>query len=160
MDIDPTDFRRALGCFPTGIAVVTTADEDGTPAGITVSSFNSVSLEPPLILWSIDRAAASFAVFAEAGHFAVNVLSRAELPLVARFAQPGGDKFAGLTLRRGVGGVPILPDFAACFECSTEYRYDGGDHLILVGRVLVLEDHDKEPLIFHRGLYHERGGEL
>ena len=153
MDIDTAAYRRALGCFPTGIAVVTTIDDEGRPAGITVSSFNSVSLDPPLVLWSIGRASISFDVFARARFFAVNVLSRAELDLVARFAASGGDKFQGLLCRQGVGGVPILPDFAACFECETEHRYDGGDHMIIVGRVLVFDDHDKEPLIFHRGQY-------
>ncbi len=153
MDIDSAAFRRALGCFPTGIAVVTTIDGRGQPAGITVSSFNSVSLDPPLVLWSIGRASVSFDIFSRTGFFAVNVLSRAELDLVARFAASGGEKFKGLGCRQGVGGAPILPDFAACFECETEHRYDGGDHTIIVGRVLAFEDHDKEPLIFHRGQY-------
>lgn len=153
MDNDSAAFRRALGCFPTGIAVVTTIDAEGRPAGITVSSFNSVSLDPPLVLWSIGRASVSFDIFARAGFFAVNVLSRAEFDLVARFAASGGDRFQGLSCRQGIGGVPILPDFAACFECETEHRYDGGDHRIIVGRVLAFEDHDKEPLIVHRGQY-------
>jgi flavin reductase (DIM6/NTAB) family NADH-FMN oxidoreductase RutF len=159
MDTDSAAFRRALGCFPTGIAVVTTIDAEGAPAGITVSSFNSVSLEPPLILWSIGLAAANFDIFAHAEHFAVNVLSMAEFALVARFAASGDGKFRGLVCRQGIGGVPVLPDFAACFECRTEHRYDGGDHLIIVGRVLAFEDHDKEPLVFHRGQYFgNRGG--
>jgi flavin reductase (DIM6/NTAB) family NADH-FMN oxidoreductase RutF len=158
MPIDPADFRRALGCFPTGIAVVTTTTADGMPVGLTVSSFNSVSLDPPLVLWSIDRAAECHAAFTAATHFAVNVLSRAELDLVMRFAQKSGDKFAGLDWRPGTAGVPLLPEFAACFECATEHRYDGGDHTIIVGRVLALEDHDKEPLIFHRGEYFGNGG--
>lgn len=157
MDIESADFRRALGCFPTGVAVVTTVDGDGNAAGITVSSFNSVSLDPPLVLWSIDRYSANFEVFAGTGHFVVNVLSMAELELVSRFAQGGGDKFAGLACRAGIGGAPILPEFAACFECETEHRYDGGDHVIIVGRVVAFEDHEKEPLIFHRGQYFGNG---
>ena len=80
------------------------------------------------------------------------------LSLVARFAQRGGDKFTGLVWRRGIGGIPVLPDFAACFECGTEHRYDGGDHTIIVGRVLAFEDHEKEPLIVHRGRYFGNGG--
>lgn len=158
MTIDSAAFRRALGCFPTGVAVATTVDGEGAPAGITVSSFNSVSLDPPLVLWSIARDSVSYDVFVAAAHFAINVLSLAELALVSRFAQRGGDKFAGLVCRRGAGGVPILPEFAACFECATEHRYDGGDHTILVGRVLAFEDHDKEPLIVHRGRYFGNGG--
>jgi 4-hydroxyphenylacetate 3-hydroxylase, reductase component len=158
MPIDPAAFRRALGCFPTGIAVVTTCAADGAPAGLTVSSFNSVSLDPPLVLWSIDRSSECYEIFTTAEYFAVNVLSRAELGLVMRFAQKSGDKFAGLACREGEGGVPVLPEFAACFECRTEHRYDGGDHKIIVGRVLAFEDHDKEPLIFHRGEYFGNGG--
>lgn len=159
MDTDSAAFRRALGCFPTGVAVVTTVDDDGTPVGITVSSFNSVSLDPPLILWSIGLASVSFGVFVRAENFAVNVLSMGELALVSRFAASGGEKFDGLACREGIGGVPILPDFAACFECRTEHRYDGGDHRIIVGRVLAFEDHEKEPLVFHRGQYFgNRGG--
>ncbi|HEX5787184.1 MAG TPA: flavin reductase family protein [Woeseiaceae bacterium] len=158
MAIGSAAFRRALSCFPTGVAVVTTLDAEGAPAGITVSSFNSVSLDPPLVLWSIDRQAACYEVFMNAPYFAVNVLSLAELSLVARFALREGDKFAGLVCRRGLGGIPVLPDFAACFECGTEHRYDGGDHTIIVGRVLAFEDHEKEPLIVHRGRYFGNGG--
>lgn len=153
MTIDPVSFRRALGCFPTGVAVATTTGAGGEPVGITISSFNSVSLDPPLVLWSIDKNAVCYRDFAIAEHFAVNVLSLDELELSARFAQRTGDKFGGLDVRTGAGGVPILPAFAACFECASEHRYDGGDHTIIVGRVIAFEDHDKEPLIFHRGQF-------
>jgi flavin reductase (DIM6/NTAB) family NADH-FMN oxidoreductase RutF len=153
MTIDPVGFRRALGCFPTGVAVATTLGADGKPVGITISSFNSVSLDPPLVLWSIDKSALCYEEFTTADYFAVNVLSLHELELSARFAQRTGDKFSGLDYRSGTGGVPILPEFAACFECASEHRYDGGDHTILVGRVVAFEDHDKEPLIFHRGQF-------
>jgi 4-hydroxyphenylacetate 3-hydroxylase, reductase component len=158
MSFDATAFRRALGCFPTGVAVVTTRTADGTPVGLTVSSFNSVSLDPPLVLWSIDRASDCYDTILAARYFAVNILSLAELPLATRFSRKDGNRFAGLTCRKGVGGVPLLPGFAACFECETEHRYDGGDHVIIVGRVLAFEDHDKEPLIFHRGEYYGNGG--
>lgn len=158
MTIDPVSFRRALGCFPTGVAVATTTDGEGGPAGITISSFNSVSLDPPLVLWSIDKQALCYRDFMNADHFAINVLSLHELELSARFAQRTGDKFAGLAYRQGAGGVPLLPEFAACFECASQHRYDGGDHTIIVGRVIAFEDHDKEPLIFHRGQFLDSGG--
>jgi flavin reductase (DIM6/NTAB) family NADH-FMN oxidoreductase RutF len=160
MTIDSADFRRALDCFPTGVAVVTTADAIGQRAGITISSFNSVSLDPPLVLWSVAREAVSYEQFTAARYFAVHVLSAQDRELSARFSQRGGDKFNGLVCRTGLGGVPILPEFSACFECETEHRYDGGDHKILVGRVLKLEVHDKAPLIFHRGQFLENGDDL
>lgn len=149
------DFRRALSCFATGVAVATTLDGAGAPAGITISSFNSVSLDPPLILWSVGVDSVSFDAFASADHFAVNVLAKHQAELSDRFAARSGDKFAGLGCREGLHGVPILPEFTACFECSTEYRYPGGDHLIIVGRVLRFEDHDLEPLIFYRSRFLE-----
>lgn len=153
MPFDSNEFRRALSCFATGVAVVTTIDDAGNPVGITVNSFNSVSLDPPLVLWSIDLQSSSYEAFMAANHFAVNVLSYEQRPLAEQFAQVGGDKFADLTCRSGLGGVPILPDFAACFECETASRFDGGDHKIIVGRVLACEDHESDPLIFYRGRY-------
>ncbi len=150
---DSGDFRRALSCFATGVAVATARDASGKPTGITISSFNSVSLDPPLILWSIANDAQSYDAFYEAEYFAVNVLTRTQHELSARFAAKGADKFAGLDCREGVHGVPVLPEYAACFECRTEYRYNGGDHKILVGRVLRFDGRDADPLIIHRGRF-------
>jgi len=147
------EFRRALSCFATGVAVATTVDANGQRAGMTISSFNSVSLDPPLILWSIANDAQSYDAFIKAEHFAVNVLTMEQHELSARFAARGTDKFAGLGCREGIQGIPILPDYAACFECRTEHRYEGGDHKIIVGRVLRLDDHDSDPLILHRGRF-------
>ena len=158
MTIDPRDYRRALSAFATGVAVVTTVDEDGGPVGMTISSFNSVSLDPPLVLWSIDKAAMSYEQFMQAEYFAVNVLAMHQKDLSSRFAQTGGEKFEGLECGKGVGGVPTLPEYAACFECSTEHRYEGGDHTIIVGRVLELEDRESDPLIFYRGRFLRKGG--
>ena len=124
--IDLNEFRRALSCFATGVAVVTTLDADGEKAGMTISSFNSVSLDPPLVLWSIADDSYSYKVFMEAEYFAVNVLAMHQKDLSSRFAQKGTDKFDGIDCREGLQGVPILPEYAACFECSTEHRYDGG----------------------------------
>jgi flavin reductase (DIM6/NTAB) family NADH-FMN oxidoreductase RutF len=150
---EPENIRRAFGCFATGVAVATALGGKDEPVGITISSFNSVSVDPPLVLWSVGNDSVSYNVFANAEHFAVNVLARKQENLADRFAARGSDKFAGLACTEGLHGVPILPEFAACFECSTEYRYPGGDHLIIVGRVQKFEERDHEPLIFHRSQF-------
>ncbi len=150
---DPQEFRRALSCFATGVAVVTTADTAGAGVGITINSFSSVSLEPPLVLWSIAESSYSYDVFTRAELFAVNVLSMDQESLADRFAQRTDNKFDGLACREGLNDVPLLPEFAACFECRTEHIYAGGDHKIIVGRVLRFEDHEADPLIFYRGDY-------
>lgn len=151
------EFRRALGCFATGIAVATTTDDAGQRTGITISSFNSVSLDPPLVLWSIGKDSLSYDAFANAEHFAVNVLAEDQVDLCERFASKGPHKFKGLNCIVGMHGDPLLPGRAAVFECSTEHRYDGGDHTILVGRVQRFADCKREPLIFHRGQYLRKG---
>jgi len=125
---------------------------------MTISSFNSVSLDPPLVLWSIANDAQSYDSFMNAEYFAVNVLTMEQQDLSSRFATKGIDKFDGLVCREGLHGAPILPEYAACFECSTEHRYDGGDHKIIVGRVLRLEDRETDPLIFYRGRFLKKGG--
>jgi len=147
---EPEKIREAYGCFATGVAVATTLGRKGEPIGITISSFNTVSLEPPLVLWSLGNDSISYEAFANTDYFAVNVLARHQEDLSARFAATGRDKFADLACTAGQHGSPILPEFAACFECSTEHRYPGGDHLIIVGRVLHFEDRGLEPLIFYR----------
>ena len=154
---EPENIRRAFGCFATGVAVATTLDREGRRVGMTISSFNSVSIDPPLVLWSIGNDSLSYDAFTLAGDFAVNVLAEHQQSLSERFAARGGDKFAGLDCAQGLHGVPILPEYAACFECSTEHRYDGGDHVIIVGRVLRFDDRELEPLIFYRGDYHGKG---
>lgn len=151
--VDLACFRRALSCFATGVAVVTTVDATGAKVGMTINSFNSVSLDPPLILWSVAEDSYSYDVFTNAEYFAVNVLSMHQKGLADRFAQRQPDKFDGLDHREGLHGVPLLADFAACFECRLEYIYAGGDHKIIVGRVLRVEEHEADPLIFYRGHY-------
>ena len=155
--IDLAEYRRALSCFATGVAVVTTRD-DGERIGMTISSFNSVSLDPPLVLWSIAKDALSYDKFAHAEHFAVNVLAMHQKDVSSRFAQSGTDKFEDMNCREGIEGIPILPEYAACFECSLEHCYDGGDHSIIVGRVLRFEDRETDPLIFYRGRFLRKGG--
>lgn len=150
---EPEEIRRAFACYPTGVAVVTTVTADGSRVGMTISSFNPVSLEPPLVLWNLANESCNYAVFCDAEHFAVHVLADHQGELSARFAARTGDKFAGLECSDGVAGDPILPEFAGCFQCRTEHRYAGGDHMILVGRILDFEDRMLEPLIFHRSSY-------
>jgi len=157
LKIDLDEFRRALSCFATGVAVVTTCDTNGAKVGMTVSSFNSVSMDPPLVLWSIAHDSNCYGIFMDAEYFAVNVLTSSQHDLSLRFADRGADRFAGLECREGVHGIPVLPEYAACFECRVEHRYDGGDHKIIVGRVLRLDDRDEDPLIFYRGDFHSKG---
>ena len=153
--IDPREFRDALGQFPTGVTIVTTRNADGLKVGMTASSFNTVSLNPPLVLWSIDKDAASYDDFMATEHFAIHVLAAGQDELSNLFAQKGMDKFDNVECRDGLNQLPILPEFAACFQCRVEHRYPGGDHTILVGRVLDFESHDREPLLFHGGRYKE-----
>ena len=146
-------FRHALGNFATGVTIVTTLDPEGQPVGLTVSSFNSVSLDPPLILWSLDRRANSLAAFTAAPYFAVHVLCSDQMELSNRFAKAGADKFDGIQTEAGLGQIPLLPGCAALFQCATVHQYDGGDHVIFVGEVKIFECADKDPLVFHGGRY-------
>ncbi|MEL7370927.1 MAG: flavin reductase family protein [Myxococcota bacterium] len=146
-------FRRALGSFATGVTIVTTVAEDGTKMGLTVSSFNSVSLNPPLILWSLDRKARSLSAFQKAPYFAVHVLSSDQESLSNRFATQSPDKFDGISVTSGLGNIPLLSGCVAQFQCTTAHQYEGGDHVIFVGEVKSFESHDKPPLIFHGGRY-------
>lgn len=149
---DARAFRSALGHFATGITVVT-ASFGGQRAGVTANSFTSLSLDPPLILWSIVKSSTSFEVFHKASHFAVNILAHDQIALSQRFARPAEDRFAGLTLRQGQGGSLILPGVCAAIECARHEVLDGGDHWILLGRVCGFETADHPPLLFHKGAY-------
>ena len=150
--LDPRAFRRALGNFATGVTVMTAA-ADGERVGMTANSFNSVSLDPPLVLWSIDKRATSLAVFDKASHYAVNVLAADQIDLSNQFARPSADKFAGVACEQGAGGAPLLPDCAARFQCELQQKLDGGDHWILIGRVLAFDDLGRAPLLYHQGVY-------
>lgn len=154
LPFDSLAFRTALGSFPTGVTIVTTRDTAGQPVGMTVSSFNSVSLEPPLVLWSIAKTANCFDVFDQTNHFAIHVLKEDQRELSDLFGRPSpDDKFDQLPLTNGIANSPLLPDFGAVFECTLEHRYAGGDHIILVGRVQQFAVHAGNPLVFHAGLY-------
>lgn len=148
---DPRQFRAALGRFATGVTVVTAQGADG-PMGFTANSFASVSLDPPLVLWSPARASSRFAVFAQAAHFTIHVLRHDQPSLAARFVR-GGDGFANLEPALTPEGVPVLPDVLARFDCLQHATHDGGDHLIIVGRVLRATLHDGAPLVFSQGTY-------
>ncbi|WP_028007151.1 flavin reductase [Solimonas flava] len=150
---DPTEFRKALGTFATGVTIITTRTADGAPVGLTANSFNSVSLSPPLVLWSLANSSASLEIFRKAEHWAVHVLATDQEELSARFARRGIDKFAGLDVDTGQGGVPLLRGCAARFECRTAFQYEGGDHLIFVGEVLAFDRAESAPLVFHGGRY-------
>ena len=153
LDADAVDFRNALGAFATGVTIVTTRDRTGRDVGLTVNSFNSVSLNPPMVLWSLAKNAASLAAFSEATHFAVHILAADQEELSHRFAVRGAAKFAGLTLERGFGDVPLLPQCSARFQCRTTFRYEGGDHMIFVGTVEQFDHTARAPLVFHGGGY-------
>ncbi len=150
---DAFNFRRALGAFPTGVTIVTTRDEAGAPVGMTANSFSSVSLDPPLILWSIMRSALSFETFMRASTFAVNILGEGQQDISNRFARPGGDKFASVKFENGLGGAPLFPGCAAQFECQMHNQFDGGDHVILVGEVKTFRHWDRSSMVFTGGRY-------
>lgn len=151
-----TDFRRSLGCFATGVTIVTAPTVEGPPIGMTVSSFNSVSLDPPLILFSIAHTARSLEELRRAPAFAVNVLAADQIELSNRFARPSDDKWVGIEFEPGHGGAPLFPGSAGSFECEPYAVYDGGDHEIFVGRVLHHRaDSEATPLLFHGGSYRE-----
>lgn len=152
---DTRKLRNALGSFATGVCVVTTSGPEGRREGLTVNSFNSVSLSPPMILWSLSRRAASAPTFLDAAYFAVNVLAEDQQELSLRFARPAADKYRGIEhlVSEGIGKVPLLEGVAARFECHNQFQNYGGDHIILIGLVERFEYWDRAPLIYHRGNY-------
>ncbi len=153
MSIDPKQFRHALGSFATGITIVTTRDGEGHDLGMTANSFNSVSLDPPMILWSLAKNSYSLPAFMAAEHFAVHILGADQEALSNQFARRGADKFSGVNLARGKDGIPLLEGCTARFECRTAFRYEGGDHVIFVGEVLTYDHSPRAPLLYHGGGY-------
>lgn len=146
------DLRAALGQFATGVTIVTTRDPWGHPVGLTVSSFNSVSLSPPLVLWSLAHAASTLEAFQRCEHYAIHVLSGEQSDWAQQFASRGVDRFANVPTRPGLGQVPLLPDTLATFECRNRSRYAEGDHTIFVGEVLrCSHTAGGAPLLYHRG---------
>lgn len=153
MSQDPKAFRNALGQFATGVTVVTTTDKDGNKIGMTANSFSSVSLDPMLVLWSVAKTCKVFNEFNEAKHFAIHVLKADQMNVSNQFASACDDRFAGIETTEGAGGVPILNDYSVVFECEMEARHEGGDHIILVGKVVNFDNRGEAPLVFHAGRY-------
>jgi flavin reductase (DIM6/NTAB) family NADH-FMN oxidoreductase RutF len=151
---DPGELRRALGWFATGVTIATTLDAEGAPVGLTCNSFNSVSLEPPLVLWSLGRASLSRPAFERSRTFAINVLPAGRTELARLFSRAGADKWAGVEWTTGLEGVPRLPQALAVFECRVRERFQGGDHLIFLGEVAHMASREEgEPLLFLRGRF-------
>ena len=150
------DFRDALGLFATGVAVITGLTDEGARLGATVSSFSSVSLDPPLVLFSISRSARAFPAWETIKRFAVNILAEEQSATSTRFARALTEKWEGVERRFGANGSPLLHGALAWLECTSHAKYDGGDHLILVGRVDALTvgaASDTRPLVFFGGKY-------
>lgn len=155
MNIDQPSFRKALSQFPTGVAVITASSADGASIGMTMSSFNSLSLDPPLILFSVDRRALSLEAMLAAKGYAVNILARQQEHLSNQFAKPLGDKWSNVDYKVGHAEAPLLHGVLAHFECDPYANHDGGDHILFIGRVVRFTTaEDNDPLIFFRGKYH------
>lgn len=152
-DFDPKAFRRALGNFATGVTIITAEGANGEKVGVTASSFNSLSMDPPLILWSSMKEARSCEAFESASHFAVNILASDQMDMSNHFARQQEDKFAGFEWEKGIGGAPLFPNCAGRFQCETYDKLDGGDHWIFVGKVVAFDDYGRAPLCFHQGSY-------
>lgn len=156
---DSREFRQALGHFPTGVAIVTTRTPDGRPVGLTINSFSSLSLDPPLILWSLVNHSPNLAVFENCTYFAINVISEAQTEAALGFANPKvEDKFSLVSHIDGEGGVPLIDGCVATFVCENYRQHEGGDHQLFIGRVVhhsTLTEH--EPAVFHRGKFTRLG---
>jgi flavin reductase (DIM6/NTAB) family NADH-FMN oxidoreductase RutF len=149
------EFRDALGSFATGVTVVTACDAEGHPVGLTANSFNSVSLEPPLVLWSLSRSASTMATFNTCQHYAVNVLSAEQVALAQQFAARGTDRWAGVRYSLGANGAPLLEGALATFECFNRSQHAEGDHVIFVGEVECCHrGPHAAPLLYHGGKFY------
>lgn len=153
-ELDSRALRDALGAFATGVTIITTRRESGEPVGLTANSFSSVSLTPPLVLWSLARRSASLNVFETCTHFAINVLAADQRGLSQRFSTPTPDKFSGVDWKPGAGGAPLLVGATSQLVCENFSQLDGGDHVIFLGRITAFHTwEERAPLIFWRGRY-------
>jgi flavin reductase (DIM6/NTAB) family NADH-FMN oxidoreductase RutF len=155
--MQPPELRAALGRFATGVAIITCRGAAGETLGLTANSFAALSLDPPLVLWSLRLASPSLAAFEAASHFAINVLAESQVELSRRFASTTAEKFGQGTWTRGLGGAPVLAGAAAVFECERERCLEGGDHRLFIGRVQRLAQQAVAPLVFQGGHYHMLG---
>lgn len=153
---DAREFRKCLSQYATGVTIVTSCNEAG-PVGVTANSFSSLSLDPPLVLWSIGRSSRSFDAFVHASHFAINILASDQIDLSQKFSSKEVDKFIDVDWSPGVGGVPVLRKTLASIECRQQNIYDGGDHVIIVGRVERFSTFDGDGLVFAQGRYRIAG---
>jgi len=150
-----SEFRAALGMFATGVTIVTARKADGQLIGLTANSFNSVSLDPPLVLWSLARSAGSMAAFSTGSHYAINILGAEQQELAKRFATKDADRWRAVAFEEGAGGAPLLTGAIASFECFNRSRYEEGDHVIFVGEVeRCVHRAGAAPLLFHGGKYY------
>ncbi|MFT4717632.1 MAG: flavin reductase (DIM6/NTAB) family NADH-FMN oxidoreductase RutF [Paracoccaceae bacterium] len=145
--------RRAFGKFATGVAVVTTTDKSGAPYGLTINSFSSVSLEPPLVLWSLTNKSPNLKVFREASHFAINILSSNQREICNQFASQNQERFDGVDWARGIHDLPVIHGTIATFECRLTQTAEAGDHVVFFGEVEECEQSDLEPLVFFAGQF-------
>lgn len=152
-DIDEAMFRFALGRFVTGVTVMTTRAQDGVNVGVTVSSFNTLSLDPPLILWSLSLKAPSLRHFRAASRFGVNILASDQRSLALHFARPARDKFADVPVSVGTHGAPLIHGAVVHLECGVEVRHPGGDHELIIGRILKASVSEKAPLVYGHGRF-------
>ena len=150
---DPLALRRAFGSFGTGVTVVSTLGAGGRLVGVTANSFSSVSLDPPLVLWSLNQRSPSLAAFDGCGRFVVNVLALDQAAISRRFASSQLDKFEGVAFQRGIAGLPVIDDCAATFECRIEQRLPVGDHILFIGRVEAFAQHRRAGLLYVQGHY-------
>ena len=157
MLIDPKALRTALGRFATGVTIVTCRDAAGHLHGLTANSFNTLSLDPAMVLWSLRTVSPSLQAFQQATHFAVNVLAEGQIELSRRFASPTHDRFAEGPWSAGQGGAPVLAGCAAVFECASDSHLTAGDHVLFIGRVEALSETPLAPLLFQAGHYHQLG---
>ena len=148
-----SELRNVFGRFPTGVTVITTLDAGENPIGLTVSSFASVSLDPPLILWCLDRDSSMLAEFEACTHFAVNILATDQTDVALRFAMLSDNRFEGITFEQSRDGAPLLRDCAARLQCRNTAQHDGGDHVIFLGEVTDFDQSDKPSLAHSHGEY-------
>jgi flavin reductase (DIM6/NTAB) family NADH-FMN oxidoreductase RutF len=150
---DTRELRQVLGAFVTGVTVITTVDKAGRPYGLTANSFSSVSLNPPLILWSQSLTAPSYPVFRDAERFAISILAEHQADISQKFSRAGADKFEGVAIEKGIGGIPLIRGAAAHLECRCVTSYPGGDHAVFLGEVERIAQSSAKPLAFGRGRY-------
>ena len=158
MPIERNELRRVMGHFATGVTVITTVSKTGTPYGLTANAFTSISLDPPLLLISVDKKAESYPYFEETKVFTINILSEEQEALSRKFAVSGGDKFQGVAYHTGANGVPILDAVLTYLECKLYATYDGGDHTLFLGEIEQAETRELRPLLFYRGGYRSISG--